>query len=174
MGKCHRLGLVMLCLFPLGAVAQTQNCAPNKAETTPTSRFIDQGDGTVKDKQTNKIWLRCAVGMHWNGQSCEDNSTTHNYNEALRVVDEYNNQHYAKRTNWRLPTSAELSALIEQRCTNPAINLDVFPYSPQSGFWTSSEDIGSVATRIEVVHFLNGGVYVASKSQAWRVRLIAD
>ncbi len=146
----------------------------NTPETTPATRFNDQGDGTIQDTQTNKTWLRCAVGLQWNGSSCTGQSRAYNYAEMEGVVGAYNTQKYAQRSNWRLPTQEELLSIVESRCYNPAINLAVFPYSPQSGFWTATEDKGLLATRQKVVHFLNGGVYISNRNQAWRVRLISD
>jgi hypothetical protein len=166
--------LIISLLMTGSAVAQTQNCDTSKQESSPASRFIDQGNGAIKDTQTSKLWLRCAVGMKWSGRSCEEKTTTHTYFEALAQVERINKQAYAQRSNWRLPTRDELTSIVEQRCFNPAINLDVFPYSPQSGFWTSTENAGLTSTRIEIVHFLNGDTYIANKNQLWRLRLIAD
>ncbi len=160
--------------FSTPLISQEQVCIKGKPETTPTARFSDQGDGTVKDARTNKIWLRCAVGLQWDGSSCTGQSKAYNYAEIRGVVEAYNRQKYAQRSNWRLPSRDELLSIVESRCYNPAINLAVFPYSPQSGFWTATEDVGLLTTRQNVVHFLNGGAYISNRNQAWRARLISD
>jgi len=166
--------IVFLVAYSAEAFSQMQVCVTNKQATTPVTHFDDKGNGTVVDNLTKKIWQRCAVGLQWDGQSCTGKSQTFTYAEVLAEIDTYNKEKYAHRNNWRLPTRDELLSIVEQRCYNPAINLDVFPYSPQSGFWTATENAGLLSMRQEIVHFLNGGVYVSNKNQAWRARLIAD
>lgn len=164
--------MVMLAVsIPCAAV---QVCDQKQTETTPLSRFIDNADGTITDKKTKHTWLRCAVGMTWNGKSCAGKSLEYLYREAFEVVDEMNAQNMAKRDDWRLPTEQELSSIVEKRCFSPAINTEVFPYSPQSGFWTSTDNPGINTSRVMLIHFLNGNAYIANKNQTWRIRLIAD
>ena len=172
---CTRLLLVFFLILsaPSVALAQTQRCNDKAEEATPTDRFENLGEA-VKDRANQKLWLRCAAGMRWNGSFCEGSAATYNYAEALALVDDYNRQKVAGRSNWRLPTRDELLAIVEKRCSNPAINVDVFSYSPQSGFWTSTENPGHLSMRMELVHFLYGDAFIANKSQSWRIRLIAD
>ncbi len=167
-------------LFLAGVLALTagqaiaaQNCDTNKPEATPSSRFKDNKDGTVTDTKTKLVWRTCVVGMQWNGVSCEGQSETFKYRSAEARVADLNKARDSKRSDWRLPTREELGSLVENRCYKPAINLDVFPYSPESGFWTSEEDAGMVTSRAWVVHFLNGNEYVANINQTWRLRLVA-
>ncbi len=157
-----------------GPAVAVQKCDDGKPETTPVSRFKDNGDGTITDKQTKHTWLRCAVGMTWDGKSCAGKSLEYSYSEALAVADELNGGKVGGRSDWRLPTIAELESIVEQRCFSPAINLDVFPYSPQSGFWSSTDNPGLLTSRVMLLHFYNGNAYIANKTQTWRLRLIAD
>lgn len=172
--------MIRLQLFPalltacLSVSAFAQTCDTSKAETTPASRFKDNGDGTLTDTQTKKTWLRCALGANWNGSSCENLTTTFRYVDARAAVDELNQQRVAGRSNWRLPTADELSGIVETRCFKPAINLDVFSYSPESGFWTGDTEQGAVSLRAWIVHFLHGGRYISNQNQSWRVRPVAD
>jgi len=157
----------------LAAPALAQKCDTSKSETAPMSRFSADAKGAVKDTRLNKTWLRCAIGMRWNGNTCEGQTLTYRWNDALSVIEEMNQKKVAGRSNWRLPTVDELESITEKRCFKPAINLEAFPYSPESGFWTDTRSEG-VQPRAWVVHFLNGKRYVAHKKQDWRVRLIAD
>ena len=154
-------------------LGQKQTCTPSKKMSTPTTNFVVQSK-VVEDLTTKKVWTHCAVGMQWNGKFCEGKSRAISYAEAMSVIDDYNREKFGGHSNWRLPTRDELLGIVEKGCYNPAINLDVFSYSPQSGFWSSTENPGFTSTRIEIVHFLNGLVYIANKNQNWRLRLIAD
>ncbi len=172
--KFRYLLSAVLFVVMAGPAVAVQKCDDGKPETTPVSRFKDNGDGTITDKQTKHTWLRCAVGMTWDGKSCAGKSLEYSYSEALAVADELNGGKVGGRSDWRLPTIAELESIVEQRCFSPAINLDVFPYSPQSGFWSSTDNPGLLTSRVMLLHFYNGNAYIANKTQTWRLRLIAD
>lgn len=47
-----------------------QTCNSNIPESTPTSRFTDNGNGTVTDTKTGIMWKRCAEGQIWTGSTC--------------------------------------------------------------------------------------------------------
>ena len=172
---CSRVCLIVLLMLITTSLsfAQTQKCTKTAKESTPTSRFENLGE-VVKDQTTQKLWLRCALGMQWSGSACEDKTSTYTYIDALSAVEKHNQQKTAGRSNWRLPTRDELLSIVEKRCHNPSINLDVFSYSPQSGFWSSTENPGLLNMRMEIVHFLYGDAFIANKNQSWRVRLVAD
>ncbi len=167
--------LALACVLALGVgqAGAAQNCDTKQAESTPSSRFKDNGDGTVTDTKTKLVWRHCVVGMNWNGVSCEGQSQTYKFSAAKIQIEELNKARDGKRSDWRLPTREELSGLVEDRCFKPAINLDVFPYSPESGFWTADEDEGQVSSRAWIVHFTNGKQYVANVNQEWRIRPVA-
>jgi hypothetical protein len=163
---------ITLVIVGLSLSAHAQNCDQGKPATTPTSRFESDGP-TITDTHTGKIWLRCPVGMQWRGGSCAGSSLTYSFREALHVIDELNAKRVAGHKNWRLPRQDELEGIVEHRCFKPAINLDVFPYTPESGFWTATVSPG-FNPRAMIVHFLHGRAYVANKRQSWRLRLVAD
>ncbi len=164
----------VLALVLGGPALAVQKCDLKKPETTPLSRFKDNGDGTITDTKTGHTWMRCAIGMHWDGKSCAGKTLEYTFSEALEVVDEMNEKRANGRDDWRLPTIEELQSIVEPRCFSPAINLEVFPYSPQSGFWSSTENPGLLTSRVMLLHFYNGNTYIANKNQTWRIRLIAD
>jgi len=150
-----------------------QTCDEKKPETAPASRFKDSGNGTITDSKTSKVWLRCALGMSWNGSTCEGQTLTYNWNMAQMEIGELNKKRVGGRNDWRMPTSAELQGIVESRCFKPAINLEVFPFTPETGFWTST-DVPGANPRAEVVLFLHGKAYIGNKTQSWRVRPVAD
>ena len=153
--------------------AWAQNCDTKQPEVSPMSRFVPDDKGALKDTKLNKTWLRCVAGMHWDGKSCSGQSLSYSWKGALEIVADMNAKKVAGRSNWRLPTIEELESIAEKRCFKPAINLEAFPYSPDTAFWSDTRSEGA-QPRAWVIHFLNGNRYVANKKQDWRVRLIAD
>jgi hypothetical protein len=164
--------IISLLVSGLSMPVMAQNCDSNIPATAPMSRFKEGANGIITDKNTGNVWLRCPVGMKWEGGSCGGNSLSYTWSEAVVVIDELNAQKVAGRSDWRLPKIDELMSIVEPRCFKPAIDLDVFPFSPESGFWTDTA-VEGVQPRAWVVHFLNGKQYIANKNQTWRVRLIA-
>lgn len=171
--KLKSLFFIILMLSVVNLSQADQECDTNKPESTPASRFKDNNDGTVTDKTTNRIWLKCALGMEWRDGSCIGQTQEYSYGAADSAVDILNKTRVAGRSDWRIPTVEELSGIVEKRCARPAINLKVFPYSPESGFWTSTENPGIVTERVWLVHFFDGRNYIANKNQTWRLRPVA-
>lgn len=132
------LGL-SLYLFAGGAIAQT--CKTTSiTETTPTTRFTPQGNGTVLDTQTNLIWKRCLEGQTWDDSSCTGAPSNISWGLALTAAQTLNtNGGFAEATNWRVPNIKELKSIVEHACNSPAINLTVFPNTLESTIvWSSS------------------------------------
>jgi hypothetical protein len=86
-------------------------------------RFKDNGDGTVKDRETGLTWEQDNGGMM-------DFMDAHEYCEGLMIGD---------LSDWRLPTYRELSTLIDRRTnTPPRIDLNYFPKTKGVFYMTSS------------------------------------
>ncbi|MDP2903677.1 MAG: DUF1566 domain-containing protein [Methylovulum sp.] len=90
--------------------------------TTPTSDFIDNGDGTVTHKTTGLIWQRGAVGQTWTGSDCSGEVKGFSYAEAMALKSDF-----AGQSDWRLPNIAELQTILERENFNPVINTTIFP-----------------------------------------------
>ena len=163
----------LLGVLPVLAAAAEQSCDSGKPTTAPMSRFKDGGNGALIDTQSKKVWLRCSLGMNWNGGSCEGNSLTYSWSAAEAAVAELNAKQAGGHGNWRLPTVDELNSIVEKQCFKPAISLDAFPFSPEAGFW-SATSVEGANPRAWMVHFLHGQQYIANKEQSWRVRPVAD
>ena len=123
------------------AAPSAQTCEYNSIlSNTPTNRF-DVDGATVLDTSTSLRWHRCYLGTTWNDvtSSCEENGEDYVYDwqEALEVAVLNSLDSY---TDWRLPNIKELASIVEQACHSPAINLEIFPSTPSSRFWSSSPE----------------------------------
>jgi len=151
--------------------ASSQTCQTETAvpSTTPASRFADNGNGTMTDKSTGLMWARCPEGL--SGTACATGkAATFTWEEALiRARD----SGLAGYTDWRLPNVKELSSIVEERCYDPAINLDVFPNTPASYFWSASP-LAYSSSSAWTVYFYYGYTYLSGNrvDYLYHVRLV--
>ena len=119
-------------------------------------RYRDNRDGTVTDIKTNLQWMRCSVGLTWNGKRCSGNSERMKWKIARELTISF-----AGYNDWRLPTIGELRSLVycsngrpslypssnyegdevcggvpERDHQKPTINRMAFPDTPAVSFWS--------------------------------------
>jgi len=113
-------------------------------ETTPTSQFSLNGDGTATDNKTGLTWMRCSLGQVWDGATCTGSVTTTTWQTALSLAE---STFFAGSSNWRLPNIKELSSILEENVCkgSPRINETVFPNPHLFGHWSSTPDIDNSA-----------------------------
>ena len=116
--------------------ARNQECLANIPASTPDARFINHGNGTLTDKQTGLMWKQCLEGQ--NGGQCAGKANPLSWDGAVNAAQTANNAHYAGYSDWRLPTVDELVSVIERQCSNPAVNLSIFPSTPAHSVWTGN------------------------------------
>ena len=121
------------CLFLWAGMSSGQNCVATIAESTPADRFILNGDEVI-DTRTQLIWKRCSLGQ--SGNNCETGSAgTYAWQQALEAA-------YTDPADpgpqWRLPNLKELQSIFEQSCSDPAVNLSVFPNTVSGWYWSAS------------------------------------
>ena len=111
-------------------------CRDNITQTTPSENFIDNDNGTVTDIRTGLIWMRCSLGQTWDGATCTGTALQYTWQQALQVAAGYT---FAGSSTWRVPDRNQLQSIVENSCIEPAINLEIFPQTPdESIYWTSS------------------------------------
>ena len=159
--KKHLVSSLVLC--GLLSAATVHACNLSIPETTPSSRFQDLGDGTVRDTKTGLMWMRCSLGQSWDGGSCTGVALKMNWAQALHLTD---HTHCADASNWRLPNVKELVSLVEESCSYPSINSTVFPNTSGANFWSS--------TNGACIDFGTGADYECAKSGALSVRLVRE
>lgn len=124
------------------ALAQNDHCQDGTGSseaTTPSRDFIDLGGGVVEHEPTGLQWSRCALGQTFQSGRCQGPADVFFWNEAKDAVEQLNRSgRLGGHNDWRLPTVEELATLIEKCRETPAINTEIFPDTPWSGFWTST------------------------------------
>jgi hypothetical protein len=166
--------LLLCCPHARGDDAPTQRCDVSLYPlSTPTARFEDNGEGTVTDKQSKLMWMRCAVGQTWAGGTCSGAATALTWQAGLDAAQAINKRGNFFFSDWRLPQVPELAGIAERQCTNPRINLAVFPGTPSAAFWTAtSRPSTAVETFAFVLGFGADGIKYVSKEEMHNVRLV--
>ncbi|MEJ2181620.1 MAG: hypothetical protein P8Y28_14610, partial [Gammaproteobacteria bacterium] len=80
--RFHSLGSLLLASLFTVTVQAEQTCRDNLEESTPTSRFIFNDNGTVTDKETKITWMRCAMGQKWDGKTSYGKAQAYSWQEA--------------------------------------------------------------------------------------------
>lgn len=155
-------------LISLAFVGHAQQiCRTGIVPSTPDSRFVDNGDGTISDSDTGLMWQKCSLGL--SGNRCNNGSaTTHNWQQALEAAQ---NNALAEYSDWRLPNIKELSSIAEQKCHNPAINSNYFPNTQSTYYWSASPESNGSSTAWNV-HFYFGYAHNHYRRTDLYVRLV--
>jgi len=159
---------LLLTLVFISSAAAAQTCNKSIAFTTPDVRFTVRNDGTATHKPTGLIWMRCSLGQTWDGKTCTGEAAVFSWGGALQAASRLS---FAGHTDWRLPSKNELTSIVEEACTAPAINEKVFPATPPLFFWSSSPYAG-LAHGAWSVDFGFGPVNASVKTGNLNVRLV--
>ncbi len=108
----------------------------------PAADFEDNGDGTVTDRATGLMWMKCSYGQTYNstlpGNECEGEIGAFIWVDALKEVDVVNGANSFGYDDWRLPNHVELNSLLDlERNSQTAIDESFFPGTPLE-FYVSS------------------------------------
>ncbi|MCX7074647.1 MAG: DUF1566 domain-containing protein [Methylococcales bacterium] len=145
---------------------------------TKANRYRDNGNGTVKDLETNLEWMRCSLGQNLTSPTCEGQAKTYSWNDALNTGKNFK---FAGHSDWRMPTKVELEGLVLGKeeagfiwtgsLTSPTINTTYFPNTPSDWFWSSSPYAGG-SRSAWFVYFSDGYSYLNAKNGNSFVRLV--
>lgn len=123
-------------------------------------RYIDQGDGTVSDVDTELLWQRCSRGRNQD-PACSGDATESNWADALTYC---NTLELGSRDDWRLPNINELSSIMDYGTYEPAINTAAFPGAgTEEDYWTGSTIEITTASARRVGSY-DGTLYAGGKS----------
>lgn len=123
-------------------------------------------DGSVHDKDNTYTWYDS--NPETNGG---DAGTPGDGTDTEDFINALNTSNYGGYSDWRMPTIKELSYITKRGTYNPAINIDYFPYTVSSAYWSSTVVmyISNCAWR---VNFIYGGIDSYYKSNSHYVRAV--
>ena len=171
----YKMAGLFIILYTFSGYALSEECYRSADADTPSKRFKNNDSGVVLDTKTGLTWTRCPLGMQWDKQSCQNVPDRMDWDRAHSIISRLNKRQggYIGSSHWRLPTLEELGALVESKCYGPAINSEIFPNTPHTGFWTST--LGKHSRKgAWLVYFRNGSRYIGNKEYEWAIRLVRN
>jgi hypothetical protein len=171
-----RISFLITAMLASTHVPAQQRCDSDaSSRSTPTERFEDSGDGTVIDRQSKLMWMRCSSGQVYTDAVCSGKPRSVTWATSQTFASEVNASGALFFKDWRVPQVHELAALTELHCDNPRINLAVFPNTPPSAYWSASTrkppDSPGFAYALS---FGVEGVKLVDKEQLAMVRLVRN
>ncbi len=163
--------------YRVAACDAAKNCsgssAPASAGTQTGGKllgeYLDYGDGTVRHRKTGLTWMRCAMGQTWTGTACSGTAGTYTWASASALS--ALNVTFAGKSDWRLPSIAELQTIADRKVYDPAIDTTVFPNTPSSYFWSASS-VSISSTYAWKESFSYGGSSSDAKTAGLPLRLV--
>ncbi len=104
------------------------------------ARYIDNGDGTIKDKETSLVWQK-ESGILAGGQR-----DAISYCKGLTLAN----------SRWELPTIDQLKSLVDETKGSPTIDTTYFPNTNSSPYWSSTTTGSYVLSYYWYVNFYDG------------------
>ncbi len=168
-----RIPLLLLLLPALTPALAEQRCDTSQHPlSAPTEGFIDNGDGTVTDKASGLMWMRCALGQAWTGETCAGDADTYAWAATQAAADAVNTSGEHFFSDWRVPGLRDLAMIVERECADPRINLTVFPNTASDFFWTNTAREADRDERYFALSFGPEGVEPHAQDLAHHVRLV--
>ncbi len=160
------LSLFFVCFFSVANAEQF--CLSTAPVSAPEESFLKFDNGQLLHLRTNLMWMRCAIGQTWDGETCAGEAEPYTWKQALELSVGYE---FNDSANWRLPNIKELSSITERSCTRPSVDVDLFPATPPDDFWTSTPSMKDTE-RAWVVAFFNSSNSIKEKDRTVFVRLV--
>ena len=176
-GEVKLLLVLLLVSFSSHTLAQTTKSYIDN--DWPDSRYIKHSK-TVIDRATGLMWKQCPEGQS-DSSACADDGTKKEFSwqQALDHAQSVNvSGGFAGYNDWRVPNIKELQSLAAFDRHDPAINITYFPNTPSDYFWTSSPYAVNRSNfpqrEVWYINFSDAYQYKASRSNAWRLRLVRN
>lgn len=163
--------LIFCCVF--STVTVHAACDSNMPASTPDSQLIDNDNGTVTDHTTGLMWKQCLEGL--SGADCATGSVDlFTWQQALQQPETVNGDTgFAGYTDWRLPNIRELRSIVEEQCSDPAINVTRFPNTPSSDVWSGSPATDGL-DNAWYINFEYGRSNADNRSSNYAIRLVRN
>ena len=158
-----KLGIICGALFMFGPIAASATGLAN-------SQFLAR-EHLIIDLRSGVEWMRCSVGLQWNGKRCDGKIMRLNHDDVAKAIVIANEQ---LGGNWRLPNRKELEGLVCAACTTVKIDSESFPQTAPEPYWTGEVN-GFAARHFWSVNFMTGYTYGRFfPQQELAVRLVRD
>ncbi|MCI5124237.1 MAG: DUF1566 domain-containing protein [Candidatus Electrothrix sp. AR5] len=142
---------------------------------------VKTDDGGLHNKGDKYTWYNTDPTTNGGANGSADNGgdICYGYNSGDSAT-LCNTEAYVKRVNaagwcgasdWRMPTRKELDSLVSYDRSAPAIDIEYFPYTPNSRVWSGSPYANS-SDYAWVANFNGGGANTSSDSKTYPVRLV--
>jgi len=118
--------------------------------------FISNGDGTITDNQSQLMWQKADSGANVNWTNAK--SYCANFAQA-------------GKTDWRLPTVAELQTLLDYAKSKPAVAAAFASSTSSADYWTANAVVG-VAGNAWQVGMAAGAAYFDVVTATYRARCV--
>ena len=133
------------------------------------AHFTDHGDGTLTDKRTGLMWMRSVLGITWDAKPTDKREFADPFTWAAACEIKHL---FAGHADWRVPTIDELISIIDLGRHRPAIDIEAFPNTPSSCFWTSTARVGDNSAAWYVNFLLGSAETTSGLSLHFPVRLV--
>ena len=151
-----------------------QNYESGVKITTPSENFKINGNGTINDKKTGLMWKVASEGQTWSGGKVSGACEIFTWRKAMKRVEAVNSGSVGDNcgyNDWRVPTVEELATIVEKAAYGPSINLEIFPGTPSSYYWSSTAE-SNFSSDAQGVDFYGGGSKFYSKENNHFLRLV--
>ena len=100
----------------------------------------------VRDNETGLIWeIKQNKDGFPNHVNPNDADNTYTWAESTqKFIMGLNAAHFGGFSDWRLPTTDELKTLVDTSRAKPAINIDYFPDTQSSFYWSTSNSLHTI------------------------------
>lgn len=146
---------------PVGYYSLLQRLSTSNTDSTALQalaqreRFVvvaDTNGADVKDLKPNYgfvlIWQRCVLGMVWDGSTCKGEPMYVFYADVAKVVESVPRSTGPNPSQWVLPSSLQLRALLTDKGVISSMNPVWFPNDPGGWTWLAgspgNNDLGYV------------------------------
>ena len=131
-------------------------------------QYTVQSDGTVTDKVSGLMWMRCRLGESWDGNQCIGEAIAYDWSDALLMSQ---TSTFAEHNDWHVPNIKQLFSMVALNCSFPAIDETLFPNTGYAAFWSSSHNSAN-AGEAWTIDFYKGEPVLYAKNRSNYVRLV--
>jgi hypothetical protein len=141
--------------------------------STPTAAYTVLSDGTVLAPGTKLMWMRCLLGQTLSNGVCAGAPSQYRWDDALTAAKALT---FAGHNDWRVPNVKELVSILEDRCTAPPLNADLFPIVDGIVLWSATPSPLNMAGGFDEAWVVDNAGFTArwSKYQSMNLLLVRD